>query len=187
MDDPEGTWLGLRRRAKPLVQAGVLLGLGLGGFFDGIVLHQILQWHHMVSSHPDPTVAGDLELNVMADGLFHAVTYVLTVLGVGFLWRAWRRPAVPASGRTLFGSTIIGWGLFNLIEGIVDHHLLGIHHVWPAGPGPVILWDVAFLAWGALFVAGGYAVVRGDDAASPTRGADREEAGREEPEREEVD
>ncbi len=24
------------------VSAGVLLGLGLGGFFDGIVLHQIL-------------------------------------------------------------------------------------------------------------------------------------------------
>jgi uncharacterized membrane protein len=26
--------------------AGIFLGLGLGGFFDGIVLHQILQWHH---------------------------------------------------------------------------------------------------------------------------------------------
>ncbi|MGZ5240675.1 MAG: DUF2243 domain-containing protein, partial [Caldimonas sp.] len=24
--------------------AGILFGLGLGGFFDGIVLHQILQW-----------------------------------------------------------------------------------------------------------------------------------------------
>jgi hypothetical protein len=32
------------------VSAGILLGLGLGGFFDGIVLHQILQWHHMATS-----------------------------------------------------------------------------------------------------------------------------------------
>lgn len=23
----------------------------------------------------------------------------------------------------LFGSTILGWGIFNFVEGIVDHHL----------------------------------------------------------------
>ena len=31
------------------VAAGILFGLGLGGFVDGIVLHQLLQWHHMLS------------------------------------------------------------------------------------------------------------------------------------------
>ena len=36
-------------RGRSLLMAGVLFGLGLGGFFDGIVFHQILQWHHMVS------------------------------------------------------------------------------------------------------------------------------------------
>ena len=30
--------------------AGIFFGLGLGGFFDGIVLHQLLQWHHMITS-----------------------------------------------------------------------------------------------------------------------------------------
>ena len=35
------------RRAFPL-SPGVVLGIGLGGFVDGIVLHQILRWHHMV-------------------------------------------------------------------------------------------------------------------------------------------
>lgn len=164
------TWLGLPARAKPLVQAGVLLGVGLGGFFDGIVFHQILQWHHMASSHADPVVATDLEVNVFLDGLFHAATWLFTVAGVALLWRAWRRPAVPRSGRTLLGSTILGWGLFNLLEGLVNHHLLGIHHVWPAGPGSVLLWDVAFLVWGILFVGGGYAIVRGDDAASAPAG-----------------
>ena len=31
-----------------VVSAGVLLGLGLGGFFDGVVFHQLLGWHHLI-------------------------------------------------------------------------------------------------------------------------------------------
>lgn len=166
MSEPEGTWLGLPERVKPLVRAGVVLGIGLGGFFDGIVLHQILQWHHMVSASVEPTTVAALELNVMADGFFHVATYVFTVAGIGLLRSAWRDPSVPASRRTLVGATVLGWGLFNFVEGLLDHHLLGIHHVWPAGPGPVILWDVGFLVWGLLFVVGGYAIVRGDESAS---------------------
>ena len=167
MSDGSGTWLGVDERARPLVVAGVVLGMGLGGFFDGIVLHQILQWHHMLSAHPDPTVAGDLRLNVLADGLFHAATYLFTVAGVALLWRARRRGNVPASGRALLGSAIAGWGIFNLVEGVVNHLLLGIHHVWPDGPGSVLLWDLAFLGWGLLFLVGGYAIVRSDGAATP--------------------
>ena len=26
---------------------------------------------------------------------------------------------------------LAGWGIFNLIEGIIDHHLLELHHVNP--------------------------------------------------------
>ncbi|WP_254767224.1 DUF2243 domain-containing protein [Salinilacihabitans rarus] len=168
--DGDDTWLGVRERARPLVRAGVVLGIGLGGFVDGIVLHQILQWHHMLSAWTDPTVLGDLRLNVLADGLFHAATYLFTVAGVVLLWRAWRRPDVPPSGRILLGSTVAGWGVFNLVEGVVNHHLLGVHHVWPAGPGSVFLWDVGFLLSGVAFLLGGYAVVRSDDAAAPARG-----------------
>jgi len=163
MSEGAETWLGLQRSQKPVVQAGVLLGLGLGGFFDGIVFHQILQWHHMLSAHPGESVATDLELNVLADGLFHAATYLFTIAGIVLFWRAWRQPAVFKSGRTLFGAVVLGWGLFNLIEGLVNHQLLGIHHVWPAGPGSTLLWDIAFLLWGLLFIAGGYALVRSDD------------------------
>lgn len=174
MTEPEETWLGLPRRVKPLVQAGVVLGLGLGGFFDGIVLHQVLQWHHMVSSYVEPTTVATLELNVMADGFFHVATYVFTIVGIALLWGTWDDPSVPKSRRTLAGSTILGWGMFNLVEGVVNHHILGIHHVWPAGPGPVILWDVAFLVWGLLFIVGGYALVRGGEPVS--RAPDRTEA-----------
>lgn len=157
------TWFGLHERVKPLVRAGIVLGIGLGGFFDGIVLHQLLQWHHMLSARTDPTVISDLRLNVVADGLFHAGTYLFTIAGIVLLVRAWRRSDVPPSWRALLGSTIAGWGVFNLVEGIVNHHLLGIHHVWPEGPGSVLVWDVGFLLSGVLFIAGGYAVIRLDD------------------------
>jgi uncharacterized membrane protein len=166
MPDGDDRWLGIPERTTPLVRAGVVLGVGLGGFFDGIVLHQILQWHHMLSAHPDPAVANDLPLNTLWDGLFHVVTYAFTIAGVALLYRAWRRPGVPASGRALAGAVLVGWGLFNLVEGLVDHHLLGIHHVWPTGPGSVLAWDLAFLAWGAVMVVVGYGLVRRDPAVS---------------------
>ncbi len=59
-----------QKRRFPAV-AGILLGLGLGGFFDGIVLHQILQWHHMATSsgYPADTLE-NLQLNTTLDGLF---------------------------------------------------------------------------------------------------------------------
>jgi uncharacterized membrane protein len=34
------------------LSAGILFGLGLGGFFDGIVLHQVLQWRHILTDPP---------------------------------------------------------------------------------------------------------------------------------------
>ncbi|MGD9755596.1 MAG: DUF2243 domain-containing protein, partial [Acidimicrobiia bacterium] len=32
---------------------GLLIGIGLGGFVDGIVLHQVLQWHHLLTNTPE--------------------------------------------------------------------------------------------------------------------------------------
>ena len=127
----------------------VLLGLGLGGFFDGIVLHQVLQWHHMLSAHtPVDTVEG-LELNTLADGLFHAAAWLFTVAGVFLLWGALRRGAV-LRWSALIGGLLIGWGAFNLVEGLVNHQLLGLHHVRP-GPDELI-YDIGFLVWGAVML-----------------------------------
>jgi uncharacterized membrane protein len=167
------TWLGLPASAKPLAQAGIVLGIGLGGFFDGIVLHQLLQWHHMVSNPVPPTTLGGMELNVVADGLFHAGTYLFTIVGIALLIRAWRRPSVPPSGRVLAGSALIGWGLFNLVEGIVNHHVLELHYVWPDGPGGVTVWNVAFLVSGLVLLGGGYAVARSADASSAASRGER--------------
>jgi uncharacterized membrane protein len=141
----------------------VLLGLGLGGFFDGIVLHQILQWHHMVTSagYPANTV-GNLELNTLLDGLFHTSTYIMTAVGLGLLWSATRLPHVRWSTSLLVGGLLVGWGTFNVVEGIVDHHLLGLHHV-KEGSDDLLAWDLGFLAWGAIMLVGGLALMRKGD------------------------
>jgi uncharacterized membrane protein len=131
--------------------AAILLGVGLGGFFDGIVLHQILQWHHMVSTPVPPDTLANLELNTVGDGLFHALTWIVTVVGVLLLLVA-ERPARHAR-RRFVGGLLIGWGGFNLVEGLVDHHLLNLHHVRP-GPDE-LAWDLAFLAWGAVMLVAG--------------------------------
>jgi uncharacterized membrane protein len=142
--------------------AGVLLGLGLGGFFDGIVLHQVLQWHHMVTSagYP-PTSVANLEFNTLLDGCFHAATWIFVVAGVAILWRHAHRPHVRWSTRLLAGSLLVGFGAFNVVEGIVDHQLLGLHHVnETVPPDQWIYWDMGFLAWGALMLLAGWYLLR---------------------------
>jgi uncharacterized membrane protein len=153
--------------------AGILLGLGLGGFFDGIVLHQLLQWHHLLTSAGYPPDSVDnLKINTLWDGLFHAGTYIFTALGLGVLWRAARRPHTRWSGKLLAGTLLMGWGIFNLIEGIIDHQILGIHHVnETVAREQWIYWDVGYLVWGALMLGGGWALLRAGRQETPSQEA----------------
>lgn len=149
--------------------AGVLFGLGLGGFFDGIVLHQILQWHHMVTSagYPPDSVE-NLKFNTLMDGLFHAATYVFVAVGLGILWRHARRQHVRWSGKLLAGSMLIGFGAFNVVEGIINHHLLGLHHVnETVSEAQWALWDYGFLAWGAIMLIAGVFLLRRGHVETP--------------------
>lgn len=147
---------------------GILLGVGLGGFLDGILLHQILQWHHMLSNsatanididdYPVTTVHG-LEMNTLWDGIFHATTWLFVLAGLGLLYSR-----LSASRRRVWGSRVLwgwvltGWGIFNVVEGILDHQVLGIHHV--ISGRHQLLADMAFLAFGALLVLGGWLLQR---------------------------
>lgn len=139
------------------VSAGVFFGLGLGGFFDGIVLHQVLQWHHMASSagFATDTVEG-LRWNILFDGLFHMATYVFVLVGLVILWRRGRRRHLGWSTTGFAGSLLVGFGAFNLVEGTLNHHVLGLHHVNETVPrAQWIYWDVGFLIWGAVLLVVG--------------------------------
>ncbi len=139
-----------------LTRAGLVTGLGIGGFFDGIVLHQILQWHHLVCYSPDckPTSVAMIEQQNTQDGFFHLAVWALTILGTALLFRAARQPDTPWTARAFAGSIFAGWGVFNFVEGLIDHQILGIHHVLP-GPHQFAA-DMAFLASGLLLAGGGW-------------------------------
>lgn len=137
----------------------ILLGLGLGGFVDGIVLHQILQWHHMISSTEKgtiDTVAG-LEANTFADGLFHATTWLLTVAGLWWLWKNASRRKI-ALDRQFLGWLIFGWGLFNVLDEAVFHALLDLHHIREGDNE--LTYDIGFSALGVAQLLVGWLFVR---------------------------
>jgi uncharacterized membrane protein len=144
--------------ARPLITAGTFLGIGLGGFFDGILFHQLLQIHSMLSAKFPTTNIANMEINMFWDGLFHLLTYTMTLVGLSLLWKAGARRDVPWSGQTFLGSIFLGWGLFNFVEGIMDHHILNIHHVMERYGRSI--YDYAFLAWGLIFIIGGWMAIR---------------------------
>lgn len=150
---------GSSEAVRPTRLPGLLLGVGLGGFIDGIVIHQLFQWHHMVSDtgdHPVSTLPG-LEDNTFADGLFHVLTWVFVLAGTMLMLLSWRQGRLAPTWRFQIGLLLAGWGLFNLVEGIVDHQILGIHHVRDDLGGP-LSWDLGFLGFGLLLLAGGWAL-----------------------------
>ncbi len=142
---------------RPLIAAGTLLGIGMGGFVDGILFHQLLQVHSMLSAQVTRSTVAGLEINMFWDGLFHVLSWTMTALGLALLWKTVQRRDVPLSTNTLIGSLALGWGLFNLVEGIIDHHLLHIHHVTETDNH--LIWDLAFLASGLLLIGIGASMI----------------------------
>src|SRR5215203_5343886 len=141
----EGT-MNENNNRNSIITAGGVLGIGLGGFIDGIVLHQVLQWHHMVTGERSVSTVAGLEVNTMADGFFHLATW-LVVLGASMVTVAlWRRGRLAPSWTFHIGGLLAGWGLFNVVEGLVDHQILRVHHVRDDLGGP-LSWDLAFLAF----------------------------------------
>lgn len=151
------------RRATPgfPTATGILFGLGFGGFFDGIVFHQLLQWHHMVSGWYRPDTLENLRLNTLWDGIFHSFNYVLLVIA------CYRFAGASQAGRPVWSPArlsacgLIGWGCFNLVEGVLDHLALGVHHVNElVAQSRRWQFDAAFLLWGALMLLLGWAWLR---------------------------
>jgi uncharacterized membrane protein len=144
--------------SRPGVAAALALGIGLGGFFDGIVFHQILQMHNMLSGWLPVTDLVSAKTNMVWDGVFHAAVWIVTISGVIMLWNVGKRHDVIMDGRYLVGGFLMGWGLFNIVEGLIDHHVLGVHHVYELAGSSV--WDWAFLGWGVAMVLVGGMLIR---------------------------
>lgn len=125
------------RRRGPLVAAGLLLGLGLGGLAHGIVFHEILQSHQTMSAWLPPASLRDLRLNQFIDGLFMAAMWCLLLLGLLLLYGAGRGVQRWWSGSALLGAGLLGWGLFETLDGLICHYWLGLHTLLgPAAEAP---------------------------------------------------
>ncbi len=153
---------GLRPEKTAARAPAFVFGMGVGGFVDGIVLHQLLQWHHLLShteSGNTKTVPG-LELNTLADGVFHSAMWVLVVAAAVLTVRARRHGRLFPSWRFHTGLVLCGWGVFNIIEGLVNHQLLQIHHVRDDLGGP-LPWDLGFLGLSVVLAVAGWLLFRG--------------------------
>jgi uncharacterized membrane protein len=130
-------------RSRPALSIeGLVLGVALGGFFDGILLHQILQWHHLLSAiRPQ-----DARFQVAADGYFHALMYLLAAAGLWMLWRS-RRRGGALTGRALTAGLLGGFGAWHVLDSVLSHWVLGIHRIRMDAAQPLawdLLWFVAF-------------------------------------------
>ncbi len=140
-------------------RAGLVLGVGLGAFVDGIVFHQVLRWRHFISDAPgsDTTTVDGLNENTLADGLFHVFSWLVLVAGLIMMWRSSRAGQVP-SGRVLASSLLIGGALFNLYDALVTHWVLGLHHIHEGSYET--LSDVVYFAVSLLIGLAGLALAR---------------------------
>ena len=150
---------------RRLVAAGTALGIGMGGFIDGILFHQILQIHNMLSNVVIRDSLVNEEINMFWDGVFHAFTWLVTAIAVWMLWYAAKHHDISLQGRTYFGAALAGWGLFNLVEGVIDHEILQLHHVYQNGDH--MLWDLVFLGSGCLLIGVGWLLVRRSGSRKP--------------------
>lgn len=152
----------------------VLLGLALGGFFDGILLHQILQWHHLLSL---VSGVGSLREQVLWDGAFHALMYVVAGMGLWGLWRA--RGAIGAAPwQRLAGALLLGFGAWHILDAVLSHWLLGIHRIRVDSPDP-LFWDLLWFAvFGLLPALAGWWMARRPPPATPPDAENRGRAAR---------
>ncbi|MQY45747.1 DUF2243 domain-containing protein [Rhizobiales bacterium RZME27] len=133
------------------------LGFSLGGFFDGILLHQILQWHHLLSGLEQARL--DIRFLVLTDGLFHGLMYVVAIAGLYLLWTS-PTPTRQSKNVPLIARAMIGFGIWHLVDAVLSHWILGIHRVRMDVEQP-FLWDLAWLAvFGLLPFATGCYLMR---------------------------
>ncbi len=149
-----------KRHAKRLAWGGFCLGFALGGFFDGILLHQVLQWHHLLAGVAPSETAEDLRFQILADGLFHVSHYILAVLGLWLIWT--RRGALGRrdASRKLIAWSLIGFGSWHVIDAVVVHWILQLHRIRMDVENP-LLWDLIWLVpFGIVVLAIGVWLLR---------------------------
>ncbi len=153
------------RRSTAARFTGILLGIGIAGFIDETLFHQLLQWHTFYW-------ATDQHGRILSDGLFHAASTIVLLWGT---YRLWNRE--PDSYRThmVIGGILLGGGGFNAYDGIVQHLILHLHLVNEgvcaspqSGDNSILTcpadlpYEVVWIVLSLVMVGGGIALSRRD-------------------------
>lgn len=112
-----------RRTSRPRGGSGLsgaLFGIGVAGFVDETVFHQLLHWHHFYDR-------STTDVGLVSDGLFHAFSWFATVAAL-FLVADLRRDRA-FWGRRFLAGWLAGAGFFQLYDGLVQHKLFGLHQI----------------------------------------------------------
>jgi uncharacterized membrane protein len=139
-----------RRDGSSLLWPGVLVGIGIAGTLDEVILHQLLGWHHFY----DRSTA---TVGLVSDGIFHLFSTAVLVLGAIQLVE--RRRTSPDPPRIALAGILLGAGCFNLYDGTIQHKLLRLHQVRPAAPND-LPYDLAYLAIAAALALSGALLLR---------------------------
>src|SRR4051794_8119276 len=143
-----------RRFGSRALWGAALLGVALGGLFDGILLHQVLQWHHLLSLVGNETL-NDIRVQIFADGLFHVLMYIIGCVGLWLLWSG-ANAATSARSSSLIGMTLLGFGVWQIIDVVFFHWILRIHRIRVDVASP-LPWDIGWMViFGVPALALGY-------------------------------
>src|SRR3954454_16085172 len=99
---------------RKLLRIGLVLGIGVVGTLDEVLLHQLLQWHNFY-------VHTTQFWRIVSDGLFHLFSGTLLCLGAMLLWQQRHRLNAAGGGRALAAGILLGMGGFDLYDGTVQH------------------------------------------------------------------
>jgi uncharacterized membrane protein len=146
---------------RSLLGPAVLVGIGVAGSLDEIVLHQLLRWHHFYDR-------GSQAAGLIADGIFHLGSTAALVIGLVLLVQRWRTARDPL--RQAAAGILLGAGGFNLYDGTIQHKLLGLHQVRAGAPNN-LPYDLVFIAIAAVVLVAGLLLLRstGSSRAAPSR------------------
>ena len=147
--------------SRSLLWPAALVGIGVAGSLDEIVLHQLLRWHHFYDR-------GSQAAGLIADGIFHLGSTATLVIGLVLLMTRWRTGRDPL--RQAVAGILVGAGGFNLYDGIIQHKLLGLHQVRAGAPNN-LPYDLVFIAIAAVVLLAGLLLLRlaSSPSATPSR------------------
>lgn len=142
-----------RQATRSLLWTGIILGVGVIGTLDEVVLHQMLQWHNLYVHTTE-------FWRIFSDGIFHLVSSALLLVGSLRLWRHRRLLSTIRSGRALAAGIFFGMGAFNLYDGTIQHKVLRLHPV-REGVANQLPYDVVWIGSSLVLLVIGWMLWQG--------------------------